>query len=312
MDLLVTGIAGGLAQLAAEKLLDAGHGVVGVDYRPFKRILPLEIPVYQANYNKTLIEDVFRRHRFHGVLHLGRVGNLKESPRKRFDLNVVGSQKIMDLCLKYGVRRLLVLSTFHIYGAHPHNHIPIFEEEPLRAGQSFPQLADAVQLDNMALAWMYQHREIRTVMLRPCNVVGERISNAMSQFLRQRTVPYLAGFNPMLQFIHEEDIRDAVLAAFFGEATGVYNVAGSGAMPYRTALRIAGARQVPVTEAAVGLYLRLARLFGPSFPKYLVDFFKYPCLIADERFRSTFGWAPAVGMSDTIRRTVRPVRPAAA
>ena len=55
---------------------------------------------YRANYNKTGIEDVFKRHRFDAVLHLGRVGNLKESIGKRFDLNVVGSQKIMNLCVQ--------------------------------------------------------------------------------------------------------------------------------------------------------------------------------------------------------------------
>jgi UDP-glucose 4-epimerase len=302
---LVTGIAGGLSQLVAQRLQELGHEVVGVDYRRHKEIVPLRLQVYQANYNKTLIEDVFRRHTFEGVLHLGRVGNLKESATKRFDLNVMGSRKIMDLCLKYEVGRLLVLSTFHIYGANPYNHTPIHEDEPLRAGQTFPQLADAVQLDNQSLTWIYQHPHVRTVMLRPCNVVGPHLSNAMSQFLRLKTVPYLLGFNPMLQFIHELDLRDAIVSAFFGQEPGVFNVAGPGAMPYRTALAIAGARQVPLTEPMVWIYLRVTGLFGPSFPPYLVDFFKYACVISDESFRQAFRWEPKVGMAETIENAVR-------
>lgn len=65
-----------------------------MDYRATPA--PAGVTVYQASYNKTAIEDVFRRHTFESVLHLGRVGNLSEEMEKRFDLNVIGTQKIMS------------------------------------------------------------------------------------------------------------------------------------------------------------------------------------------------------------------------
>ena len=156
---LITGISGGLSQDVARILVAAGKEVVGVDYRETPKMAPpLDgVKVYRANYNKTAIEDVFRRHSFDTVLHLGRVGNLKESLGKRFDLNVVGSQKIMNLAVAAKVKHLVVLSTFHIYGADPRNHVPISEDEPLRAATQIIQLADAIQLDNLATTWVYQH-----------------------------------------------------------------------------------------------------------------------------------------------------------
>ena len=62
MSILITGIAGALAQRVAERLFAQGEDVVGVDYRP---IPPLggtlaQVRTYQASYNKTAIEDVFR------------------------------------------------------------------------------------------------------------------------------------------------------------------------------------------------------------------------------------------------------------
>src|SRR5439155_1906761 len=136
-----------------------GEEVVGVDYR---RVPALDgIATYRASYNKTAIEDVFRRHQPRSVLHLGRIGNLAEDAELRFEMNVVGTQKIMQLCLQYKAASLVVLSTFHIYGAHPRNHIPISEEDPLRSGPEFPEIADAIQLDNMATTWVHQHREVR-------------------------------------------------------------------------------------------------------------------------------------------------------
>jgi UDP-glucose 4-epimerase len=304
MATLITGIGGGLAQRVAERLLADGEEVAGVDYRKVDG-LPEALrgmTVHRASYNKTAIEDVFRRHRVRRVLHLGRVGNLSEKVEKRFELNVIGSQKLMNLCLQHGVESLVVLSTFHIYGAHPRNHVPISEEDPLRAGPEFPQIADAIQLDNMATTWIYKHPAVRTVVLRPTNVVGPHIQNTMSKFLRMRRIPTLAGFNPMTQFVHEDDLARAVIAAGRGKERGVYNVAGATVIPWRTALELAGARALPLPSALVRRYVRS---FSP-FPEYLVNFFKYPCVITDASFRRDFDWRPEVDIRETIRSTVAP------
>lgn len=302
---LITGMAGGLSQLVGAELVRRGFEVVGVDYRPLPRTLPFRSTVYQANYNKTKIEDVFRRHRPTHVLHLGRVGNLKEQIGKRFDLNVIGSRKVMEQACKYEAQRLVVLSTFHIYGAHPANHIPIDEDDPLRAGSIFPQIADAIQLDGQAAAWIYQHPEVPGVVLRPCNIVGPQIKNAMSRFLRQPTVAAILGFDPMTQFIHQQDLTDAVVAAATGAQVGVFNVAGRDALPWREALRLTGARIVPVPSFVAQAYLGVVGMFVPALPAHLVDFFKYPCVIADQRIRSAFAWEPEIGAIDAVRATAR-------
>jgi UDP-glucose 4-epimerase len=302
---LITGIAGGLAQRVAERLLDAGDRVVGVDYRPTARLpaaLEGRVIVERANYNKTAIEDVFRRHRPDRVLHLGRVGNLKESPGKRFDLNVVGSQKIMNLCELHGVCRLVVLSTFHIYGAHPANHIPIAEDEPLRAGVEHPQLADAIQLDNMATTWVWKHESARVCVLRPTNVIGPHLRNTMSEILRLRRIPRLFGFDPMMQFVHEDDLARAIVLVADSDVRGIFNVAGKGAIPWSTAIECAGAAQLLLPTPAVKLYAALMS----SIPSYLIDFLKYPCVITDDALRAALGYAPRVSIAESIASTVAP------
>lgn len=300
---LITGIAGGLAQWVGKRLHESGFEIVGVDYR-YQPDVSYPATVYQANYNKTRIEDIFRRHRPTHVLHLGRVGNLKEQMGKRFDLNVIGSRKVMDLAERYGARRLIVLSTFHIYGAHPHNHIPIYEDEPLRAGAAFPQIADAIQLDNQAVLWVYRAKACKGVVLRPCHVVGPDISNAISTALRGDILPYMLGFNPMVQFLHQEDLVGAILALCHSENVGVYNVTGKGSIPLRGALGVTGARQIPIPATVASAYLRLAGIFGRTLPPYLLNFFKYPCVISDEKLRGSIPWEPRIGQVEALQSTV--------
>jgi UDP-glucose 4-epimerase len=291
----------------ARRLLAYQHNVVGIDYRPPATPLAegLErLVVHRAHYNKTIIEDVFRHQAFDTVLHLGRTGSFKEAPGKRFDLNVVGSQKIMNLCLQHGVKHLVVLSTFHIYGAHPANHIPIAEDEPLRAGLEFPQIADAIQMDNMASTWVYRHPEICTAVLRATNIVGPTLRNTMSQFLRLPRVPYLLGFNPMTQFVHEEDMARAVLAAWESGKRGIFNVAGPAVIPWRTGLALCQAKTFPLPWPATRIYAK----FAGQLPHYLLNFFRYPCVIADRSFRDTTGWQPQLSMEETLWSTVATAR----
>jgi UDP-glucose 4-epimerase len=302
MTTLITGIAGGLAQRVATMLLEKGEEVAGVDYRAVSGVDAY--PVFKASYNKTAIEDVFRKLAPKHVLHLGRIGNLSEPIEKRFELNVIGSQKLMNLCVQHEVQSLVVLSTFHIYGAHPRNHIPISEDDPLRAGTDFPEIADAIQLDNMASTWIYKHPSVRTVVLRPTNVVGPNIDNTMCRVLRRKRIPALAGYNPMSQFVHEDDLASAVIAATRGKARGVYNIAGPAVVPWRTALEICGTRVIPMPSVLIDRYVRSFS----RFPAYLMRFFKYPCVITDAAFRRDFAWEPQVDIKETLRSSVAAAR----
>ena len=299
---LITGMSGSLAQLCAEDLLEAGHEVIGVDYRRRRPGMRRAVTFYRANYNKRIIEDVFRKHPPETVIHLGRVGNLKTRSNKRFDLNVVGSAKILELCPKHKVKRLIVLSTYHIYGAHHANHIPISEEDPLRAGQMFPQLSDAVQLDNLATTWVYRHRKLKTIVLRPCNIIGPNLNNAISTYLRQGTQTYLMGFNPMWQFIHELDMVRAILGAMKSDAVGIFNVAGAGSIPIKTALGLTGATLLPIPAPLASAVLGLSGSF--TIPHYYLEFLKYPCVISDAKFREVVDHTPHMSTREAIQSTV--------
>ncbi len=301
---LVTGIAGSLARLTAMDLQQAGYEVVGVDYRAKPADFPRSVEYYQANYNKTRIADVFKRHRPRFVLHLGRVGNLRVRQNKRYDLNVVGSSKIQELSRDLGVSKLIVLSTFHIYGAHPNNHVPISEDEPLRALQTVPKLSDAIQIDSQAVTWTYRHRELQTIVLRPSNVIGPHINNTISTYLRQPNIPTISGFNPMWQFIYETDMVLAIRTAMESDEYGVYNVAAAGALPVVEAVKLTGARSYAIPQALMPLMRRLSPASSQALPSYLVDFLKYPVVVDTGKIERELGYKPRVRISDAIRACV--------
>lgn len=306
--ILVTGAAGPLARLVAEALVDHpaldGAELLGADVRPMPPGTSFPGPFYQAYYTQRKIDDVFRRHRPDVVVHLGRIrGTELESFQRRFTQNVLGTRNLLEQALRHGARRVVVLSTYHVYGAHQHNHVHIGEDEPLRASQIFPELADAVELDHAAAAFLWRHRKVETVVLRPCNIVGPSLNNMISRLLRSgRRVPTLLGYDPVMQFLHEADAARAIAEAVAKDrAWGVYNVAGEGVVPWSHAIRLAGAEPLPVPHVLAYPLVGMLARWRLVFPKHLMDYFRYPTVIDDDAFRADFRFAPALSAVKTLR-----------
>ena len=113
--ILITGAAGALAQQVIEQLRDTCD-LVAVDFRE-QVYLGGDIPSYCIDFNKRVFEDLFRRYQFDGVIHMGRIMSSQLTRMRRYNANVLGTQKLLDLSHKYGIKRVVVLSTFHVYGA---------------------------------------------------------------------------------------------------------------------------------------------------------------------------------------------------
>jgi UDP-glucose 4-epimerase len=295
MKVLVTGASGAIARLVASAL-SPKYEWVGVDPRPCpsESHFPGEFMV--ADYHSRKLDEVFKKHRFDAVLHLGRIReSQKYSPHYRFQMNVIGTQKLLELCRTNGVKNLVILSTYHVYGAHRLNPLVIAEDAPLRASQSFPELSDAVEMDHAATHFMWKVREVRTTILRPTNVVGKHVRNTICSLLRSGICPRVFGFDPLMQFLDEKDLARALILALENPVPGIFNVAGEGVIALSHAIRHAQALAVPVPPVITASLVRLlAEVSRIPFPPYLLEFFKYPTILSDDLFRKTFGYQPKV------------------
>jgi UDP-glucose 4-epimerase len=194
----------------------------------------------------------------------------------------MGTQRILDLSLRFGVKRVVILSTFHVYGALPDNPVFLKEDSTLRASIKYPELRDVVEMDQIATNWMWKNRDhVETIILRPSNVIGPRLNNTITNYLTSSYAPTGIDFNPMFQFVHEQDMANVLRSCFDKVEPGIYNVAPPDTISIRHAKQIASDGGVPTLLFAVEKMANIIKQLW-DFPNYLIHYLMYPCIIDGE------------------------------
>ncbi|MBI4575410.1 MAG: NAD-dependent epimerase/dehydratase family protein [Planctomycetes bacterium] len=298
---LITGIAGGKGQVLARRLADRWR-VVGVDRLPW-RSAPRGVEVHVADLRKRPFQDLVRRRRPAAVVHLALVRHFQVGERERYDINVHGTRRLFEHCVRYGVRRVVVVSSATVYGALEDNPHYLTEEAALNASLLSPEIRDLVQADTLATTFLWRYPDLSTVVLRPVYLVGPSVHSVVCRYLRLRRVPMVLGFDPLFQVMHEEDGIEAIAQAVEVEGLrGVYNVAGPGAVPLSVVIREAGRRPLAVPELLLRpLVGRLFRARAFPFPEGSLPFIQYPCTVDGEAFRRATGFAARWSLRETLR-----------
>lgn len=116
MKILVTGGAGFIGSQVAERYLEEGHEVVVVDDLSTGRReqIPAGAIFYKLDLRSDGMEALFERERPDIVNHHAAQKSIPKSvqqPAWDADVNVAGTLRLLDLCVKYQVKRIVFAST---------------------------------------------------------------------------------------------------------------------------------------------------------------------------------------------------------
>jgi UDP-glucose 4-epimerase len=296
--IVLTGIAGNFGRAVARRL-HRYHDLIGVDRRPVRH-MPKDIDIEHVDIRRRRVEDIFRRQRLDAVIHLHIMHDPRTHQEEHHDFNIVGTQKLFDLCAEHDVPKIIVLSSANVYGPHPHNDQFLTEDSPLLGGQRFGAIRDLIALDMFCSTFFWRHPEIETIILRPVHIVG-RVANAPSRYLRMERPITLMGFDPMVQIIHVEDVVSAIQRALTPGIRGVFNVAGPSPVPLSFLFEYLDRQPRPVPEPIARSMLRAAwSLKLSDWPVPELEHIKYVCMVDDSRARRELGFQHEHSLEQTL------------
>jgi UDP-glucose 4-epimerase len=302
VKVLICGVSGAIARRLALLLLEKGHTVAGIDIRPWKDA-PAGVELHTVDLRKRAAEDVFRKLRPNAVVHMATVTSLVVSGEERYRINLGGTQAVFDHCRAYEVEHCVFVGRHTYYGAGPDTALYHTENEPPHALGRFPELSDLVAADLFAANALWRLPQLTTSVLRICYTLGPSGQGTLGSFLRGRAVPTVFGFDPLFQFLHEEDVARALLLALEKRPRGIFNVAGPQPLPLSNIAREAGRFTIPLPEFA--LRFALGRGGLPSLTAGAIQHLKYPVVVDAAAFRGATGFDHQYDELETVRDFAR-------
>ena len=289
---LVTGLStywgGRLAQaLESFEHIDA---IIGVDNEAPTRELERTEYVKVSNQH-SLLERIVRAAEIDTVIDARLVVNsLMAPPRLAHENNVIGTMNILAACTGSDspVRKVVFKSSTHYYGAEQDDPAFFTEEmsrpHPPRTGLE----RDILEAEEAVSEFAQRNPSVAVTVLRCANVLGPDVDTAFTRMLRLPAVPMVLGFDPRLQFVHEDDVVHALEHAAFHVTPGIYNLAADGVLALSEVIDLVGKVPLPIlppwgTGAATGLLRRL----GFRIPDEVVNQLRFGRGIDNRLFKAT-------------------------
>jgi UDP-glucuronate 4-epimerase len=217
MTYLVTGTAGFIGYHTAERLLERGDAVIGVDivndyYDPALKEARLRRLRARPGFveeridiaDRTALDAVFDRHAPRRVINLAAQAGVRysvENPQAYVDSNLVGFLNVLENCRRHGVEHLVYAATSSVYGAN--TGMPFRETDGVAHPMS---LYAATKRANEVMAHSYSHLfDLPSTALRFFTVYGPWGRPDMALFKFTKAI--LAG-EPIQVFNHGDMKRD--------------------------------------------------------------------------------------------------------
>lgn len=173
---------------------------------------------------------------FSAVVHLAAQVSVPvsiESPEETIEINVKGTQNVIESCLETNVKRLVLASSAAVYGDS--NNLPLKEED---AGQGFSPYAKS-KLANEQQIIVARKQGLQATALRFFNVYGsgQNPEGVYAAVIPKFTDLMIKGIAPKINgdglntrdFVHVDDVCEAIMKLIDGEWKSkdyhVYNVA---------------------------------------------------------------------------------------
>jgi len=234
--------------------------------------------------------------------------------------NVLATRNLLEWAERAGVRRLIHISTPALYFA-PFDRFDVGEAEVLPGRPINDYARSKAQAESLV-----NQSSLSTAILRPRAIYGPGDTALLPRLeaaLRRGWLPLMRDGQAVTNLTHVDDVCDAIIAALESSAQGVFNIAGSEAIPLTWLVNeIARARGRAFRWRPVSLPMAMLAARGteavftalrlpgePRLTRYSLGIFAYSLTLNIKRAQEVLGWRPRMPVADGFEAVfgVRPV-----
>jgi UDP-glucose 4-epimerase len=317
MRILVTGLGTFWGSTLAQQLEGESDVelIVGVDTK--EPVVALERTEYvRADSSFSILERIVRATEVDTILHTHLVvDSTKDSGRALHEINVIGTMNLLAAAGAAGstVRKVVVKSSTLGYGSTFQDPY-FFRESTPRARPARTRVERSLlEVGSVLGDFAEDNPHVTVTMLRFANVLGDHVETPITRMLSLPFVPEIFGFDPRVQFVHEDDVTGALAYATLRDVPGVYNVAGDGTIPWSEVCTMVGKHRFPMPPVLTAFAAEPLRAVGlVDLPSEVLSLLRYGRGVDTSAYRtagyqyrfSTAGAVDAFARAQRLRTTV--------
>jgi len=297
---LVTGAAGYLgSQLIAALAADAARrpaALVAMDVREVPEAARLPGVAYEAaDIRAPGLDALLGRHAIDTVVHLASIVTPGKDSKREFEysVDVLGTENLLQACVATGVAKIIVSSSGAAYGYHADNPAWISEDQPVRGNVEFAYSWHKRLVEEMLARYRLEAPQLAQVVFRIGTILGETVKNQITDLFDKPRLIAIRGADSPFVFIWDRDVVGCMLQAVYSERSGIYNVAGDGALRIQEIAARLDKRCVALPAWLLQAALALLKPLGlTQYGPEQVNFLRYRPVLANRRLKHDFGYLP--------------------
>ena len=288
---LVTGVARWWGALLVQRLVEEPgvEEVVAIDTDEPHHDLG-DADFLRLDIRHSLVGKLVRAVGIDTVVHTQTtIDSYAHDARRHHEINVIGT---LNLLAGLGgedspVRRVVLKSSAHVYGAHHDHPRQLKEDTPLDSSSPHSFVRDIVETETNLAEFAVRNPEAEVLSLRFANSLNADEPAPLARYLDLPMVPTFLGYDPVIQLIHRDDAVEALVRATLDGPGGAYNIAGENALPLSALLDSAGKLHAPLLPpAGAGLIgPTLARIGVATLSNQLMDLLRWGRTLNTSRAR---------------------------
>ncbi|HEV7492961.1 NAD-dependent epimerase/dehydratase family protein [Baekduia sp.] len=264
--------------------------VIGIDRRPPK--LALERTEFvQVSDAHSLIRRIVDAAEIDTIVDTRLVVDSIVTSRSRaHENNVIGTMNVLAAAggPSSPVRKLVFKSSARYYGAEQDD--PAFFTEAMRRPHApgTPIERDICEAEANVSDFRHKNPDTTVTVLRFANALGPDLKTSWQSYLHLPAIPTILGFDPRVQFIHEDDMANCLEHAVKYDLDGTFNCAADGVLVLSEVVDLLGKTMLPILPPwGTGLATQGLRRAGVPIQSEMLPQLRFGRALDNRRYKAT-------------------------
>jgi len=299
-NILITGSQGYIGSLLLKKIFqhkNKFNKIVALDIKMPDTDKILEGVIYvEEDIRSENIEKIIAEHEINIIVHLAAIISISgtHSAYFEYDVDVNGSSNLINAAIKHGVKRFIHSSSGAAYGYWPSNVDTLLTEDlPILGSTDFPYSHHKYLVEEKLKNVRQTNPEMEQFVFRVGTILGKKTSNPITDYLKRPKLLCLKGYPSKFVAIWDEDLVNILFKATQDGKPGIYNVAGTGAIPSIELAKILNKKPLILPVWLLKFIFNILRpLRLIPYGSESLKFIQYRPVLSNEKLKKEFAYTP--------------------